>query len=94
MPLPYLQKKQVAGLIIKKREADTLSPAENDGETSQDQGLESCAEHLIRAVHAKDPAGVAEAMRSAFEIMESEPHDEGAEPHSYDDQNIKAAKES
>lgn len=93
MPIPYLQKKQIAGLIIKKRESDTLSPAENDSETEQDQGLESCAEHLIRAVHSKDAPGVAEALRAAFEVLESAPHDE-ADPHSYDAQNTKAAKES
>lgn len=34
------------------------------------------AADLIRAIHAKDEDGVAKAFRAAFEILESQPHDE------------------
>ena len=61
--------------------------------------LESCALDLIHAVHAKDVVKAAEAMQSAFLILESMPHEENEEnksspsPHTYDSQNIKAAQE-
>jgi len=39
--------------------------------------LEACAEDLIHAVHAKDVHGVVDALRAAFQICDSEPHEEG-----------------
>ena len=75
--LPFLKPKQVAGLIIQKRASD--GSKEEKPEDSQDQGLEAAAEDFIRAVHAKDAKGVAAAFRAAFEMLESEPHEEG--PH-------------
>jgi hypothetical protein len=56
-----------------------------------DHALIACAEDLIRAIHAKDAQSVADAFRAAFEVLESEPHDEA--PHSYDEMNAQAAKE-
>ena len=41
--------------------------------------LESAAEDLISAIHAKDTKAVVSALRAAFEIYDSEPHEEG--PH-------------
>lgn len=41
--------------------------------------LESAAEDLISAVHAKDVKAVASALKAAFEMCESQPHEEG--PH-------------
>lgn len=41
--------------------------------------LESAAEDLVRAVHSKDIKGVAVALRAAFELCDSMPHEEG--PH-------------
>jgi hypothetical protein len=70
--LPFLKKKQ---------EGSMSAPVESI-EREHDEGaefdvLESAAEDLISAVHAKDVKGVAMAMRAAFELMESEPHKEG-----------------
>lgn len=48
-------------------------------EGQEDQGLESCAEAAIRAIAAKDAAGLAKAFRDAFSILESEDHSEPAE---------------
>lgn len=80
--LPFLKPKQVAGILIKKRtpdgSAETAQP-----EDQADQGLGSCADELIRAVHAKDSAAVAGALRSAFEILSSE---EATEPQISDEQ--------
>lgn len=41
--------------------------------------LESAAEDLMSAVHSKDIKGIASALRAAFEICDSQPHEEG--PH-------------
>ena len=48
-----------------------------DGETEY-SALRSAAEDLLSAVKASDPAGIEAAMRSAFIILESEPHEEGS----------------
>lgn len=90
--LPFLNKNKnqgVAGLIIKQRTPDE-KPQENQ-EDDQDAAINACAQDLISAVHARDVKAVAEAMRSAFDILESMPHeemehDENPEPHSYDAQ--------
>lgn len=42
-------------------------------------GLVVASEDLTRAIHSKDINAVASALRAAFEILDSEPHDEG--PH-------------
>lgn len=90
--LPFLKKKpQVAGIITKVREPDSDKPQDSE----EDQGLRACARDLIDAVHSQDEGRVASAIRAAFAICDSEPHEEGEhtnespEPHSYDAQNIK-----
>lgn len=47
-----------------------------DNEDQEYDSLESAADDLIAAVHAKDSKGVCLALRSAFELLEMEPHDE------------------
>ena len=49
---------------------------EPDEEPEYDS-LESAAEELSTAIHSKDIKGIAMALRAAFEIMDSEPHEEG-----------------
>lgn len=41
--------------------------------------LEACADDIIRAINSKDSKMLAEAIKAAFEICDSEPHEEG--PH-------------
>jgi hypothetical protein len=53
-------------------------------ESSENMAIHSCAEDLISAIHAHDIKAAAEAMKSAFEILDSAP--EHIEPHSYDAQ--------
>jgi hypothetical protein len=53
------------------------SEEEEESGEGNSQGLEAAAEDLIVAVGAKDAAGVAEALRNAFSILDSEPHEEG-----------------
>ena len=76
--LPFMQKKPVAGLIVAQRKPDGTHE-ESHSEGNEDQGLEACAVDLIRAIHSKDSKAAAAAMRAAFEICDSEPHEEG--PH-------------
>jgi hypothetical protein len=97
--LPFLKKKEapVAGIVIKTRTPDE-KPAEEMSEVDdQMMAVESCAQELIRAVHARDAKAVAMALIDAFDILESLPHDEAkedqVEPHSYDAQNIIAGRE-
>lgn len=80
--LPFLKKHHdagVSGTIVKTREPD------NKEENLENDGLESCASDLIMAVHAHDIKGVVEALRNAFDILESIPHEES--PHTYEDQD-------
>lgn len=72
--LPYLPaKKQAASIIVKTKPEGGMEQMDESGE---DPGLLVAAEDLLAAVKRDDAAGVAEAMRAAFYIMESEPHDE------------------
>lgn len=87
--LPFLNNKQKnagisTGVIVKNRTPD--NPEENQDD--KDAAIHACANDLINSVHAKDIKGVAEAMRSAFEILEQMPHEEAehTEPHSYESQ--------
>lgn len=70
--LPFLKNKQ---------EASAAGPVESVRRESDDGSeydmLESAAEDLISAVHSKNVKGVCEALRAAFEMCESEPHEEG-----------------
>lgn len=48
----------------------------------EDQGMDplhAISEELVDAVHSKDHAGVASALRAAFDHLDAEPHVEG--PH-------------
>ena len=78
MPLPFLKPKHQAGLIMEMRKPDGSSE-ETGTEDESDPGLMSAAEDLIRAIHAKDAKGAMEALKSAFEMMDAAPHEEG--PH-------------
>lgn len=83
--LPFLKNKKAAGLI--------LSPVKPQGsprpdgrfidiyseESNENNGLVSCAQDLLKAIEMKDPKAMADAMKAAFQILDSEPHVEG--PH-------------
>jgi len=80
--------------MTKMREPDAKPASEEPSEEEQDkkEAIHACMRDLIRAVHAQDPAGAAEAFMNAQEVLDSMPHVEG--PHesgSFKDQNVKAA---
>jgi hypothetical protein len=73
MPLPFLVRKPNQGGISTEVRKPDQSPEDNE----EDQGLMACAEDLINAVHSRDKKATAEALKAAFELMDSEPHNEG-----------------
>lgn len=80
--LPFLKNKNqsVAGLIIQGRKPD--EKPEDQIEQEEDSSaiaIEACAEELIKAIHDKDVKAAAQAIKDAFTILESLPHQE--EPH-------------
>ncbi len=77
MMLPFLKNRRVAGTVMEYRKPDGAS--EKAPEDEQDQSLISCAEAAIRAINAKDAEALAKAFQDAFDVMESQPHDEAAE---------------
>jgi len=94
MNFPFIKKKQQTGLIIQQlRKPDPETEDQSEGES----GIRTCASDLLKAVEAKSIDGIAEALKSAFEILDSQPHVEGdhldEDDHSYNAQNIRAAKE-
>ena len=77
MSLPFLKpKRQDAAVIVRERTPDGSQAPEKTGDDAEDSGLHACAVDLIRAVHAKDEAGVASALKAAFEICDMQPHEE------------------
>lgn len=65
------------------KEAGTAGPIESierkSDEDSDYDMLESAAEDLISAIHSQNIKAAASALKAAFEICDSEPHEEG--PH-------------
>jgi len=71
--LPYLKLKNEASASgpIESKQVNTM-----EGEEEYD-GLESAAEDLCNAIEAKDYKAAASALRAAFELLDSQPHEEG-----------------
>lgn len=80
--LPWMkdQKKNVAGVIMATRKPDGGFRDESTPETSfsDSDGLQACAEDIIKAIEAKDAKALATALQDAFDVMESQPHDENS----------------
>ena len=67
--------------FLKDKEAGMQEPADpikrKPDEEQEYDALESAAQDLISAVHSKDVKATCEALRAAFELCDSEPHEEG-----------------
>ncbi len=62
----------------------TRKPDNKSQENQEDNaGMEAVAHDLISAIHSRDAKAVSEALKAAFEIADSEPHEEG--PHTNED---------
>lgn len=58
-----------------------------DIQNDDSAGLQAAANDLIQGISQNDPKKVAEAIKSAFIILESMPHDEEPMPHTYESQD-------
>lgn len=69
--LPFLKHRKLATIIMAKRKPE--GSMEMMGEEGEEHPqLMYAAEDLISAVHAKDAKAVAEALRAAFDMLDSE----------------------
>lgn len=75
MPLPFLKFRKEAGIRTSMRASD-FNKSE-DSESDKDQALIAVSGELLIALNNKNTQAVADALRAAFEILESEPHAEG-----------------
>lgn len=66
-------KKKTAALVIGMK--DDAPEKEAEGE-SEDE-MELVAEDLLKAMAAKDPKMIAQALKAAFAIADAMPHEEG-----------------
>ena len=73
--------KAAAAMIVSRMHAPAAdsAPKEDDG-ADDGAGLHAASSELLRAVHAHDAAAVAMALRSAFQILDAAPHEEGPHP--------------
>jgi hypothetical protein len=69
--LPFLKKSQESG-VSSEPEKIRREPDEGEGFDS----LEVAAEDFLFAIEKKDSKALAQALRAAFMICESEPHEE------------------
>lgn len=78
--LPFLQKHKsggIASVIMSKRQPDgSIGQASPESSEEAPDGLESAAQDMIDAMEKKDVKALASAIRAAFDMLESEPHDE------------------
>ncbi len=75
----------MSSLIVKVRQPDEKPEEDQD---DKDAAIHACASDLINAIHEKNIPAAADAIKSAFEILDSMPHEEGehTSPHTYEDQ--------
>lgn len=72
--LPFLKNKKEASVA-----GDDDHVMRKPDQEAEYDSLHSAAEDLIKAIESKDIKSVAEALRAAFDLCDSEPHEEG--PH-------------
>lgn len=70
--VPFLKPKHISAVIIAKHKPEGgIEDMHEEGEDHP--ALMSAAEDLISAVQMKDAKAVAEALKAAFQIVDSEP---------------------
>lgn len=72
--LPFLKRTQDAAA---SGPVETIKREPDEGSETEYDSLESAAEDLCHGIAAKDYKAIAAAIRAAFEMLESEPHEEG-----------------
>lgn len=73
MPLlPFLKNKHKdVGVIVQHRAPDSPEQA-----AESDSGLHAAAQDMLSAISSGDAARLAQAVKAAFQILESQPHEE------------------
>lgn len=74
--LPFLKKKQIAAVVYSKMKPSGQVEDEKQDSSEGRVELEACAESLIRAINRNDVSAVADALKSAFDVLEAQPHEE------------------
>jgi hypothetical protein len=70
--LPFLKNTQEGSA------SSPIEPIKRESDHEEDyDGLHACAEDLHAAVKSGDIPGIASALKAAFQICDSEPHEEG-----------------
>lgn len=93
--LPFLRRKQTAALIISHRKNGGIQESsEPEHKEEEVDSLKEVASEMLSAMEARSASRLAECLKAAFEILESEEHEAEEEEldNDYDSQNIKAAK--
>jgi hypothetical protein len=73
--LPFLDKKKVTQLIVNRKNGKDVELNPEMG--GDDDGLKAAAEDILRALESKSASDLAQAFKSAFQICDAMPHDEG-----------------
>jgi rRNA processing protein Krr1/Pno1 len=76
--LPFMQPKKASSIIMMKAKPEGGMEVEKE-EGEEDPSLLAAAEDIISAISMKDAVTLAMALKAAFEICDSMPHEEG--PH-------------
>ena len=74
--LPQIRKRNLATIILAKRKPDG-SIEEKPEDPKASEGLASAFSDVVKAIHAGDMDAGASALKSFFEICDSQPHEEG-----------------
>lgn len=68
--IPFLKNKQDAA------SSTSIDKVERKPDSEEYDVLESAAEDLCHAIEAKDYKAIAAALRAAFDLLDSQPHEE------------------
>lgn len=71
--LPFLKREKEASVSMP---SDSIKREPDEGHEEYDS-MHAAAEDLLHAIQSKNVKALAECLRAAFELMESEPHEEG-----------------
>jgi len=64
------------GIIMAVRKAEGGFADADEPKESENYGLEHCAKSILAAIDAKDASQLAKALKDAFDVLESQPHEE------------------
>lgn len=74
--LPFFHPKRAVAVIVARRGKPDVEVKSEAGGKDLPDGLLECAEDMLRASDERSAIGLAQALKSAFQILESQPHEE------------------